>query len=64
MTDHSMTKKERLALIHMHHDRLDHLEQHQPELVESYMEKHHWVFSHDLDGNWIGHVANENGWTA
>ena len=53
------------AKINAAHDMLEMLE-HQCRFVEAdaYLEKHRALFNYDRDGNWIGAVANENGWTA
>ena len=46
------------------HDRLEALHQ-QGRFAEAddYYQKNSWIFDHDRKGNWIGEVANENGWT-
>jgi hypothetical protein len=53
------------AEINAAHDKLELLE-HQCRFDEAdaYLKKNSWIFSHDRKGNWIGAVANENGWTA
>ena len=53
------------AEINAAHDKLERLE-HEGRFDEAdeYLKNNHWIFSHDRKGNWIGTVANENGWTA
>lgn len=47
------------------HDRLELLE-HQCRFAEAdkFFEDNRAAFNWDRDGNWVGSVANENGWTA
>ena len=53
------------AEINAVHDMLEMLER-QCSFVEAdaYFKKNRALFNYDRDGNWIGAVANENGWTA
>lgn len=46
------------------HDRLEALEQQgRFEDANDYHQKNSWIFDFDSEGNWVGSVANENGWT-
>lgn len=58
-----MTKTE-LATINKMHDRLDQLE-HQGLFLDAddFFYRNRWAFDYDRKGNWVGEVANENGWT-
>lgn len=52
------------AEINAAHDKLEQLE-HECRFDEAddYLKNNRWIFSHDRKGNWVGSVANENGWT-
>ena len=47
------------------HDKLELLE-HQCRFVEAdaFFEANRPMFNYDRDGNWVGSMVNENGWTA
>jgi hypothetical protein len=46
------------------HERLEALEQQgRFEDANDYYQKNSWIFDFDRTGNWVGSVANENGWT-
>jgi hypothetical protein len=32
--------------------------------ADALLESNKWILNYDNDGNWVGAVANENGWTA
>ena len=52
--------------IRVAHDGLNRIEEsHGYDSVEfkQFLNKHHWNLSFDLAGNYIGLVADENGWT-
>jgi hypothetical protein len=53
------------AEINEAHDKLELLE-HQCRFAEAdaFREANRFLFSYDRKGNWVGAVANENGWTA
>ena len=59
-----MTAQE-LTEIRNVYDKLDVLEMEgRFEDADKYFMDNRWFFNFDYNGNWIGSVANENGWTA
>lgn len=44
---------------------LDALESHgRHDEAQELIDKNRWVLNYDAKGNWVGSVANENGWQA
>jgi hypothetical protein len=61
-----MTEREQLmADLLKHNDRLEALEAAgRHEDADNYLQKNRWILNYDDRGNWVGSVANENGWSA
>ena len=58
-------RQNRIEEINMHHDRLEMLEYlGMFDDAENYMQENRWAFDWTRDGNYVGAVPNENGWTA
>jgi hypothetical protein len=58
-----MTNEDRIAFNAIN-ARLEYLEHHQRFAeADALLAKERWILNYDSDGNWIGLVANENGWT-
>jgi hypothetical protein len=56
--------REDLQIIQAAHDKLEQLE-HSGRFADAdaFFERNRYTFNFDRNGNWVGEVANENGWT-
>jgi hypothetical protein len=61
-----MTEREQLMVdLLKHNDRLEALESAGRHVdADNYLQKNRWILNYDDRGNWVGSVANENGWSA
>lgn len=58
-----MTSEERKKFDEIN-DRLEFLEHHQRFAeADALLLQERWILNYDSNGNWVGPVANENGWT-
>ena len=58
-----MTDEDRIAFNAIN-ARLEYLEHHQRFCeADVLLAKERWILNYDSNGNWLGLVANENGWT-
>jgi hypothetical protein len=60
----TMTREEKLKIIRKTHDQLEALyKAGLDDEAEAFWQANWWLLDHDYNGNWIGSVKHENGWT-